>query len=148
MVNTTFGFKRESRIDISSSIMEYIKNRCDYESGMCYNNAFKCMTNNIRTYKDNRAYIGYVLSTDGKRKVAVRHSWNRIGKTLVDVTMFANNENPLSVFNFVYLPTAEYTSEEFLDAISHNNNLPCLPKSKIEYNYRFKLKSLGFEILE
>lgn len=143
-----FGFKKEKRIDIGQSIIEYTKNKSMYLEGMCYNNAFLCMVNNVRTYNKNRVYIGYVLSTDGNRKVAVRHSWNKIGRDLVDVTMFANGESPISVLNYVYLPTAEYTPETYIAAVESNNNLPCLPKNKAEYNYRSLLKSKGFEILE
>ncbi len=143
-----FGFKKECRIDIGSSILEYSNSTDEYFPAECYNNAFKCLLNNIATHRDNRVFIGYVLSTDSVRKVAVRHSWNKIGRDLVDVTMFANDENPISVMNYSYLPIEEYDTESFLDAIGKNNLLPCLPKSKTEYYYISKLKSKGFQVLE
>ena len=142
-----FGFKNAYSIDIGESYMEYSKRENEYSKSMCYNNAFVCLGHIM---SDNSRYvIGYVLSSDGTRKVAVRHAWN-INKrgVALDVTMPANDENPLSLMHFVYLPVEEYTPKEALDAVEANNNLPCLPISNKEKRYLNKLRKKGFEILD
>ena len=144
----SFGFKKVYGIDLGTSILLYQNNSRDYAPSSCYNNAFACLGNNIKTYKTNKAIIGYVLSTNGIIKVAVRHAWNEISGIKVDVTMIANDENPMSILQYSYLPIRVMTSEEFLNAIEANNNLPCLPITKEERNYRKLLKHKGFQILE
>ena len=146
-----YGFKNVYGIDLGMSIMLYQKNYMEYEESACYNNAFSCLAVNLETNRNNRAIIGYVLSTDGKRKAAVRHAWNEINGVKVDVTMLANEEtreNPISIIYFSYLPIRVMTATEFLDAIEANRNMPCLPKDKREEYYLRELRRKGFELLD
>ena len=148
MMVDKFGFRGTYGIDVGSSVMAYQENKKDYEKSQCFNNAFMCLTNNMRTYKNNFYVIGYVLSTDGVNKAAVRHAWNIINGIPVDVTMFANDENPISVLYYTYLPCAVYTNEEAVDAIEKNNNLPALPKTDKEKRIIRSLKRKGFMVME
>lgn len=148
MVVNKFGFKKVYGVDIGESIMQYEQHKQSYCDSQCFNNAFICLGHNIRKYNENRAVIGYVLSTDGVRKVAVRHCWNIISKIVVDVTMLANNESPISMLHYSYLPVVEYTPQEFLEEIEKNNGYPALSKTQKEYYYIRELKKKGFEVLE
>ena len=144
----TFGFKNVYGVDLGTSVMQYQQHSSTYQRSQCFNNAFICLGHNIINYAQNKAVIGYVLSTDGKRKVAVRHCWNIIDKIVVDVTMCANDENPMAVLHYSYLPVIEYTPNEFLDEVEKNNGFPALPKTSKEYYYIRELKKKGFEVLE
>jgi hypothetical protein len=144
----SFGFKNTYGIDLGASIMVYQQNSDVYQKSACYNNAFNCFDKNIATYNTNKVIIGYVLSTDGVRKVAVRHAWNEINGVAVDVTMIANDEHPLSIINYTYLPIQVYTPSNYIDAIIANDNKPWLPKTTKEHYYIKELKKKGFEVLE
>lgn len=142
-----FGFRIIEQIDIGRSILGYQRDAISYEASQCFNNAFRFLGNNI-TNKTCKAVFGYVLSTDGIRKVAVRHAWNLEDNYIVDVTMIANSEHPISMLNYYYLPIEIYDAQTFLRKIEENNNFPCLPKTKKELDYIQKLKNKGFEVLE
>ena len=139
---------KTDKINIGMSIVLYQNNSKSYIKSQCFNNAFKCLGNNIKGYKGNRAVIGYVLSTDGIRKVAVRHAWNIIDRVIIDVTMFADDESPISIFNYDYLPVRIMTTEEFLDAVEDNGGYPALPKTENELLVIEKLLKAGYEVLE
>ena len=141
----TYGFKNVYMIDIGASIMYYQKRPDYYFSGECYNNAFRCLQSNIGV--ENKTVYGYVLSSDNTKNVAVRHCWNIINTIPVDVTMLANNINPISLINFTYLPIVEFNITELFSAVMKNDTLPALPTFKKEYYYIKKLKEKGFEIL-
>ncbi len=148
MVVENYGFKKVYGVDLGTSIMQYQQHQGMYQPSQCFNNAFICLGHNIRNYGQNKAVIGYVLSTDGVRRVAVRHCWNIIDRIVVDVTMFANDENPVSVLRYSYLPVVEFSPQEFLDEIEKNDGYPALPKTHKEYYYIRELKKKGFEVLE
>lgn len=143
-----FGLDGLKIMDVGQSILLYDKNRKDYRPCNCFINAFQFLTNNMSTNRHNKAYIGYVLSTDGQRKVAVRHAWNSIKEDIVDVTMIANGEHPLNMIHYYYLPIMEYTNEQLLDAIEENNGYADLPKTTAELEWIKKLASLGFDVME
>jgi hypothetical protein len=144
----TFGFKNTYGIDLGASIMIYQQNSDVYQKSECYNNAFYCIDKNIETYRYNRVIIGYVLSTDGVKRVAVRHAWNEINGIKVDVTMIANDEHPLSIISYTYLPIQVYKPADYIDAVIANDNKPWLPKTAKEHYYIRELKKKGFEVLE
>ena len=144
----SFGFANEYRVDISESIILWQRHEKDYVQSECFLNAYRCLNNNIKHFAANKCIYGYVLSTDGTRKVAVRHAWNIINGRKVDVTMFANRENPISVINYVYLPVDEYSPQKLLDKICENNGYVCLPKSEKELKIQKELIAKGIEILE
>lgn len=141
-------FKNLEKIDLGESFETYQKNKGDYVPCRCFNNAFAILTNNLR--ENARAVFGYVLSTNGERKVAVRHAWNKFDlcRDTIDVTMIANDENPLSMLSYRYLPIDIYTSNEFLDKIEENGGFPCLPKSNKELKIIKELEKKGYEVLE
>ena len=143
-----YGFKKVYGVDLGTSIMQYQQHQGMYQPSQCFNNAFICLGHNLSNYAENKAVIGYVLSTDGIRKVAVRHCWNIVNKIVVDVTMIANDENPISVLHYSYLPVIEYTPQEFLEEVEKNNGYPALPKTQKEYYYIRELKKKGFEVME
>ncbi len=148
MTVETYGFKKVYGVDLGTSIMQYQLHQGMYQPSQCFNNAFICLGHNLSKYAENKAVIGYVLSTDGIRKVAVRHCWNIVNKIVVDVTMIANDENPMSVLHYSYLPVIEYTPYEFLVEVEKNKGYPALPKTQKEYYYIKELKKKGFEVLE
>ncbi len=148
MVVENYGFKKVYGVDIGTSLMQYQQHQSMYQHSQCFNNAFICLGHNLRNYAENKAVIGYVLSTDGVRRVAVRHCWNIISNIVVDVTMLADNESPMSMLHYSYLPIMEYTPNEFLEEVEKNNGYPALPKTKKEYYYIKELKKKGFEVLE
>ena len=141
----TYGFKNVYMIDIGASIMYYQKRPDYYFDGECYNNAYRCLQNNIGA--KNKTVYGYVLSSNDTKKVAVRHCWNIINTIPTDVTMLANDINPISLLNFAYLPIVEFNMPELLKAVVENNYLPALPIFKKERYYIKKLKEKGFEII-
>lgn len=143
-----FGFKKVYGVDIGASLMQYQEHQSMYQRSQCFNNAFICLGYNLSNYAQNKAIFGYVLSTDGVRRVAVRHCWNIINQIVVDVTMFADNENPVSMLRYSYLPVMKYTPNEFLEAVERNGGFPALPKTQKEYYYIKELKKKGFEVME
>lgn len=145
---TKFGFDIIEQADVGYSYMLYQKHSNTYKRAYCFNNSFNFLLNNMDTFITNKAVFGYVLSTDGIVKLAVRHAWNVKDNILTDVTMAANGENPLSMLNYYYLPIDFYDSNRFLEEIERNNGFPCLPKTESELCYIEKLKEQGFKILE
>lgn len=143
-----YGFKKVYGVDIGTSIMQYQMHPLMYKRSQCFNNAFTCLGNNLNNYSKNKAVIGYVLSTDGIRRVAVRHCWNIIDNYVVDVTMLADDESPISMLGYSYLPIVEYTVQEFLEEVEKNDGYPALPKTQKEYYYIREMKKKGFEVLE
>lgn len=141
------------KCDLSQSLVDYIGNEYKYEKGCCYNNAFKVMTSH-RKDKSLRGVIGYVLSSDGVKKIAVRHSWVKLVDRythypqIIDVTMFANGYNPVSVLGFDYLTVKEFTPTEWLRATEQNNNIPCIENLEGEEEIIQDLESQGYEILD
>ncbi len=140
-----FGFKNEYRIDLSDTFMAYLEKENFYKPSQCYYNAYKVIDMLEKHGRDDRIVYGYVLSTDGKRKVAVRHSWNRINDRKIDVTMLANDESPLAMMRYRYLPIDEYTIEEYREK-TDEFGVYSLPVTQKERKYIKKLKEKGFEM--
>ncbi len=140
-----FGFKNEHGIDLSDSIVAYMDREDMYKAGSCYYNAFKVLDIYHRHGENDKIVYGYVLSTDGKRKVAVRHSWNYVDDRKIDVTMFANDTSPISVIRYRYLPIDVYSLEEYRKLMLENNQYD-LPVTDKEISYIKKLKEKGFEL--
>ena len=140
------------KCDLSMSVAEFLKAENNYGKGMCYNNAFIALTNHF-TDKSARGVVGYVLSSDGKRKVAVRHAWVKIvdkyvgEPRIIDVTMFANECNPISVMSYDYLPVKELTPGEWSELTDRNGGMPCIENLDGEADIIKDLESQGYEIL-
>lgn len=148
----TYGFEDVQHLDVGQSIFIYNKAPEDYKEANCYINSFHLCSNMVlkRGVKIS-AVFGYVLSSNSERKVAVRHAWNELDhgayKTIVDVTMIANNENPISMLGYTYLPIDRYSATEFSDGIGNNNMCADLPVTDKERCYIKELKEKGFEVL-
>ena len=111
----------------------------------CYNNSFNLLS---MLDKDCKGVIGYVLSTDGKKKVAVRHSWvvNKYN-AIIDVTMPLYDYGIQSMLSYEYLPVISMTVGVWLDKIEKNNNIPCIMNIKGEKKIIKTLESEGFLVL-
>ncbi len=140
-----FGFKHEQRVDLSDTYMAYTEKQDVYKEGQCYYNAFKVLDLSKKHNKNDKIVFGYVLSTDGKRKVAVRHAWNYVNDRIIDVTMIANDESPISMLHYRYLPIDEYELEEYRDLMLKNETYD-LPLTSKEKRYIKKLEEKGFEL--
>ncbi|MBP3781633.1 MAG: hypothetical protein J6I68_00120 [Butyrivibrio sp.] len=149
----TFGFRNAYGVDLGETVRLYNEDPADYEASMCYVNSFHLCANMMRRGRGKfvRSVFGYVLSSDGERKVAVRHAWNMIEvglfKAAVDVTMMANGESLFSVMGYTCLPVDEYTPGEFLEKVDKNNAMADLPVTQKEKKVVEKLKNKGFEVL-
>ncbi len=141
------------RCDITQSLLDYAQNEHSFKKGHCYNNAFILMT----TYLGNssvKGVIGYVLSSDGKQKVAVRHAWIEITdvytkeRKVIDVTMYADEYNPQDILNFNYLPVKEFTPREWLELTEKNNGIPCIENLEGEASIVKNLTFEGYKVLD
>ena len=139
-----------SRCDVGESLNAFYKYAgAEFKEGSCYCNAFKLLA----IYLGKRpvsGVIGYVLSTDGTRKVAVRHCWLRDDETgqAIDVSTFAAGYSPVAVLNFDYAEVMVMSPKEWLRKTESNNGMPCLDETPEELAYIEKLKEQGYEVLD
>ena len=141
-----FGFKDEYIIDLADTVVMYQSRPDMFEKSQCYYNAYKLLDALGGRGDRGRIVYGYVLSTDGKRKVAVRHSWNDIDDRKIDVTMLANDENLVSMMHYRYLPIDKYSLDVYRKLVLQNGAYD-LPETDREYAMVRRLKDKGFEVL-
>ena len=122
-----------------------------FKEGECYNNAFMLMGEHLRD-KSLRGVIGYVLSSDGSRKLAVRHCWLKRThprtrqEEVIDVTVFADGYDPMSVQNFDYIEVQVLDPMEWNDLTAANDNCPSLTGLEGEAGIISDLKADGYEV--
>ena len=115
---------KTGRIDLSKSI-EYHEKRTffnrRYAKGLCYKNALSVLSEITLREKEVKAagVIGYVLSEDETKKVAVRHAWVKIydrhstEPLIVDVTMIADKTSIPTMLNCKYVEVEDFTYDEW-----------------------------------
>ena len=141
-----FGFKNEYYLDLADTFIMFQQSPSLFEKSECYYNAYTLL-DNLEEHKDgDRIVYGYVLSTDGKRKVAVRHSWNELDGRKIDVSILANEENVISMMNYKYLPVDTYTFSLYRDLMIKYDRYG-LPETRKERKIVNSLIEKGFEVL-
>ena len=141
------------KCEIGQSLYDYLANKDTFKEGLCYNNSFILLSEYLSD-TSVRGVIGYVLSSDGKRKVAVRHCWlkrknpysNR--SEIIDVTMFANQYEPFEIMNFDYLEVKVLEPAVWLRLTERNNGCPAITGIRKEKDIVQGLKLEGYEVLE
>lgn len=139
-----------NRISLGDSIYICDKYKGLFKEEECYNNAFKALGYlNIEDKKSGYVgCIGYVLSTDGINKVAVRHAWlkNKYN-AIIDVTMPLYDYGIQSMLSFEYTELCTFTLKEWLGKIERNRNIPCILNIRGEKKVIETLIIEGFQVL-
>lgn len=138
-----------SRCDIGESLIAFNEySEMEFKEGSCYCNAFKLMTQYVAQTKPVSGVIGYVLSTDGVKKVAVRHSWVRNEETgqAIDVSALAAGYSPVSMLNFDYAEVMVMSPMEWLEKTESNDGMPYVRETPEELAYVEELKEQGYEV--
>ena len=139
-----------NRISLGDSIYICEKYKGLFNESECYNNAFKALGHLVLEDKKSNyvGCIGYVLSTDGINKVAVRHAWvkNKYN-AIIDVTMPLYDYGIQSILTFEYLEVCTLTLRDWLEKIEKNNNIPCILNIRGEKKIIEILVKENFQIL-
>lgn len=133
-------------ISVGDSYMYCQMYRNDFKPHMCYTNTFKLLYHMGFKFKDCFACFGYVLSTDGKRKVAVRHCWLEDPYfSGIDVSVHLDGFNQ-SAINYEYTLIDKLTPAEWLERINTNGGCADIWDFDNENEIIKTLKSEGFEV--
>ena len=150
---------KTGRIDLSKSI-EYHEKRTyfnrRYEKGLCYKNALSVLSKIALREKGVKAagVIGYVLSENETKKVAVRHAWVKIydrhstEPLIVDVTMIADKTSIPTMLNCKYVEVEDFTYDEWFGLAVKNNGIPCIENLEGEKEITEMLKKDGYIMLD
>ena len=144
---------KTKRCSISDSLVSALNNP-QFKAAQCYKNAFILCMDMSCSKEIVRGAIGYVLSNNGKRFVAVRHAWvERLNRTtgryddVIDPTVFVDGYNPVSVLNFEYLPVETISAERWLEKTENNDYCPDLWNLAGEDAVVAELREKGYEVL-
>lgn len=139
-----------TKCDIDKSLYAFVNNPSGlFQEGDCYRNAFNLMATCRGKWESISGVIGYVLSENDERKVAIRHSWIRDERTglAIDVSVFAADYHPIEVVDFDYAEVRVIPTADWIEQIIENDFMPCLPQTPDEIKFLTEIKKQGYEVL-